>query len=102
MTDKQILDNCLEILGQRGYSSNDEVKNSLRVVARHAFERMMIEYDDLTEDEWYALRVDRSKLKAVKLFRDRHGKGYSLMDAKKTIEKHMQKEFGYTIFPYNW
>ena len=99
MSDQKILEIALSLLSQSPYKQNGEVRDALKTLARFSFERMMICEDDLTNDEWAALRYDRSKLKAVKLFRDRHDKKFTLLECKHIIEQHMEKEFGYTMFP---
>lgn len=74
-------------------------RDSLRAVARFLFDMELCGGHELSPPERHAITVDRSKLRAVKLFKERTG--CSLMEAKRGIEALMEKEFGFTHFKYD-
>lgn len=51
----------------------------------------------LNRQEWQQLE-GKQKIQAIKLFRERNSVG--LKEAKEAVENAMQREYGYTVFPY--
>ena len=94
---KDVLEFTIELANHPGYKEG-ELGKAVKVIAEHAFKRCILDLTDLTEAEWRALNVNKSKLEAVKLCRNRVG--CSLMEAKKIVEDHMQAALGFTHFRY--
>lgn len=94
---KDTLEFTIELANHPKYKEG-ELGKAVKLIAERAFSHLFIDLTDLSEAEWRALNVNRNKLEAVKLCRERVG--CSLMEAKKIVEGHMQTVLGFTNFRY--
>lgn len=94
---KDVLEFTIELANHPRYKEG-EIGEAVKLIAERAFKQCFIDLTDLSEAEWRALNVNKSKLEAVKLCRNRVG--CSLMEAKKIVEDRMQTVLGFTHFRY--